>query len=473
MPPIRFRHGVVLRAAIVAALGGLIFGFDTAVISGATDALKIVFRQDQEWLAFQIKLVCDYLNVGESIDPLEICLGLTVATAMVGTIIGAFAIGKPSDVYGRKNALFALAICFFTSALGCGLARSWGQFLASRFLGGLAIGGVSVVTPMYIAEISPPRLRGRLVMVNQLNIVVGILLSYISNYVIEASFASDTAWRWMLGILAVPSAAFFVLIFSVPESPRSLVKRGRAVKAKEVLELLGDEDAESELAAIQASLADKPGHLQERLFGGRHWRPIFLAGMLAAFSQFTGINAMLYYAPEIFKKAGALRGSALLQSILIGLTLLLFTIVAMFIIDRFGRRILLLIGSVGMILCLSMVAIAFSAGSAINANLVLIALMGSIAFFAMSQGAVMFVFISEIFPNAVRAKGQAFGTFVHWVSAAMVTGLFPVVAKISVTGVFCFFAAMMAMQFIFVWRIMPETKGGALEDIGERLTTAV
>jgi MFS transporter, SP family, xylose:H+ symportor len=469
MSSIRFQHGVVLRAAIVAALGGLIFGFDTAVISGATDALKIVFRDDQQWLAGRIAALCGVLHLGAALDPVEICLGFTVATAMIGTIIGSFAIGKPSDVFGRKNALFALAIAFFVSALGCGLARNWGEFLAARFLGGLAIGGVSMVTPMYIAEISPPRLRGRLVMVNQLNIVVGILISYISNYLIEASFGSDVAWRWMLGILAVPSAAFFVLIFTVPESPRSLVKRGRPAKAKEVLEQLGDEGAEQELAAIQASMAEQPGQAKERLFGGQHGRPLFLAGTLAALSQFTGINAMLYYAPEIFKKAGALRGSALLQSILIGMTLLAFTVVAMFVIDRFGRRILLLIGSVGMILCLSLVAVAFSGGSAINANLVLAALMGSIAFFAMSQGAVMFVFISEVFPNAVRAKGQAFGTFVHWVSAALVTGLFPVLAGLSVTGVFAFFAGMMLFQFVFVWKIMPETKGGALEDIEKQL----
>jgi MFS transporter, SP family, xylose:H+ symportor len=465
----RFRHGVVLRAAIVAALGGLIFGFDTAVISGATDALKIVFRDDQQWLAARIASLCSVLHLGTALDPVEICLGFTVATAMIGTIIGSFAIGKPSDVFGRKNALFALAICFFVSALGCGLARNWGEFLAARFLGGLAIGGVSMVTPMYIAEISPPRLRGRLVMVNQLNIVVGILISYISNYLIEASFGSDVAWRWMLGILAVPSAAFFALIFSVPESPRSLVKRGRIATAKDVLDQLSDEDAAQELIAIQASLAEQPGETKERLFGGQHRRPLFLAGTLAALSQFTGINAMLYYAPEIFKKAGALRGSALLQSILIGMTLLVFTIVAMFIIDRFGRRILLLIGSVGMILCLSLVAVAFSAGSAINARLVLAALVGSIAFFAMSQGAVMFVFISEVFPNAVRAKGQAFGTFVHWLSAALVTGLFPVLAGLSVVGVFWFFAGMMVLQFLFVWKLMPETKGGALEDIEKRL----
>jgi sugar porter (SP) family MFS transporter len=309
-------------------------------------------------------------------------------------------------------------------------------------------------------------------MVNQLNIVLGILLCYVSNYLIAQLqyvpngfsaqyFGPDAAWRWMLGVLALPSAVFFCLIFSVPESPRSLVMRGRPAEARNVLARLGDEDPDGELAAIRATLADRPGHAPERLFQRAYRRPMFLACTMAALSQLTGINAILYYAPKIFAAAGALRDSSLLQSVAVGLTLFLFTIVAMFIIDRIGRRVLLLTGSVGMALCLALLAWAFSGGT-VNARLVLLALMGSIAFFSVSQGAVMFVFISEIFPNAVRAKGQALGTFVHWAMAAAVTWSFPLM---NIAGVFGFFAVMMVVQFFFAWKIMPETKGRALEEM--------
>jgi MFS transporter, SP family, xylose:H+ symportor len=439
-----FQHRVVIAGTLIAALGGLLFGFDTAVISGTNEALQKVFDLNSFWLGF------------------------TVAIAMIGTIIGSIGVGRPSDLFGRKTVLFVVAAGFFLSSLGCGLAGSWPQFVLARLLGGLVIGAASVVTPMYIAEISPPRLRGRLVMVNQLNIVLGVLLSYVSNYVIAQYFAFDVAWRWMLGLLALPSAAFFLLILGVPDSPRSLVRRGRSADARKVLQRLGDRDVDNELAAIEASLADRPGHVQERLFRQPHWRLVFLACTMAMFNQLTGINAILYYAPTIFRIAGALRDSALLQSIAVGGTLLLFTIVAMFVIDRFGRRILLLIGSVGMATCLGLLAGAFANGPNVNGRLVLIALAGAIAFFALSQGAVMFVFISEIFPNTVRAKGQALGTFVHWSMAAMVTWSFPVVATRSVAGAFAFFAAMMALQFVFAWRMMPETKNTSLEDVGTR-----
>ncbi len=427
----------------------MIFGFDTVAISGANEALQTLFKLD------------------------EVRQGFTVAIAVIGTIVGVFIVGRASDRFGRKKVLFALAAFFFVSSIGCGLARNWPEFLLFRFLAGLAIGGASMVTPMYIAEISPPRLRGRLVMVNQLNIVVGVLLAYVSNYAIAQCFEFNVAWRWMFGLLALPSAVFFFLIFTVPESPRHLVKKGRSAEAHNVLEQLGDEDVENELAAIQASLADRPGHLQQRLFGPPYWRFVFLASAMAAFNQLTGINAVLYYGPNIFRIAGALRDSSLLQSIAMGGTLLAFTVVAMFIIDRFGRRILLRIGSVGMAACMFLLAGAFSNGTNVNGTnvnggLVLGALIGFIAFFAMSQGAVMFVFISEVFPNAVRAKGQSLGTIVHWSMAAAVTQCFPWVAKHSVASAFGFFGVMMVLQFFFAWRMMPETKGAALEDIGKQ-----
>jgi sugar porter (SP) family MFS transporter len=440
---VRRSRRVMIGGTLVAALGGLIFGFDTVAISGANEPLEALFKLD------------------------EIRQGFTVAIAIIGTIAGVLVIGRASDRFGRKNVLFALAACFFVSSLGCGLARNWPEFLLSRFIAGMAIGGASMVTPMYIAEISPPRLRGRLVMVNQLNIVVGVLLAYVSNYAISQFFEFDVAWRWMFAMLALPSAVFFCLIFLVPESPRHLVKKRRPAEARNVLEQLGDENVEGELAAIQASLADRPGHLQERLFGPPYWRFVFLACAMAAFNQLTGINAVLYYGPTIFRIAGALRDSSLLQSIAMGGTLLLFTVVAMFIIDRFGRRILLRIGSVGMAACMFLLAAAFWDGQNVNGRLVLGGLIGFIAFFAMSQGAVMFVFISEVFPNAVRAKGQSLGTLVHWVMAAAVTQCFPLVAKHFVIAAFGFFGAMMVLQFFFAWWIMPETKGAALEDIGK------
>ena len=350
-------HQTVIFGAVVAALGGLLFGFDTAVISGTTEALQKVFELNSFWLGF------------------------TVAIALIGTIAGSLIIGKPSDVFGRKTVLFALAICFLVSSLGCGLARSWWEFLFARFLGGLAIGGTSVVAPMYIAEISPPHLRGRLVMVNQLNIVAGILLSYISNYLIALFLDFDVAWRYMLGLLAVPSAAFFLLIFKIPESPRNLVKRGRSPDAREVLKRLGEKDVDNELAAIEASLADQPEHRQERLLQAAYRRPVLLTFIIAIFSQLTGINAILYYAPKIFSMAGASQESSLLQSIIIGGTLFLFTIVAMFIIDRFGRRILMLIGSVGTAVCLTIVAAAFYDKGDGHGWVVLAAMIGFIAFF--------------------------------------------------------------------------------------------
>lgn len=436
---------LVVWSAAVAALGGLLFGFDTAVISGTTDALQAEFGLSAFWLGF------------------------TVAVALVGTIVGSSAVGAPADAFGRKNALFAIAAAYLVSAVGCALAPEWYTLLAARLLGGVAIGAASVVAPMYIAEIAPAQWRGRLVAVSQLNIVVGILISFVSNYLLARLFEPEVAWRWMLGVVAVPSLAFLLLLFTVPESPRWLARVGQEDQARAVLLRLGAPDADEELLAIRASLADATGGEAGRLFQPRYARPIFLAMAVAAFNQLSGINALMYYAPTIFHLAGAGRESALLQSVAVGGTNLVFTVAAMFLIDRVGRRPLLLAGSVGMVACMGLAAWQFALGELASGPLVLASLLGYIACFAFSQGAVIWVFISEVFPNAVRAGGQALGSFTHWALAAAVSWLFPVAAEWSASAAFGFFAAMMVLQFAFAWLVMPETKGGTLEDIEQRL----
>jgi SP family xylose:H+ symportor-like MFS transporter len=442
-------RGTVIYGAVVAALGGLLFGFDTAVISGAEGQLKELYHLD----AFSH--------------------GFTVAIALIGTIIGSFSVGKPADRFGRRKVLFTLAILYFVSALGCALANSWLLFLISRLIGGLAIGAASVVAPMYIAEISPGHLRGRLVAVNQLNVVLGILLSFISNYLIAQWVSDQTAWRWMLGIVAVPSAIFFFLIFGIPESPRWLVRAGRLEEARAVLKRLGEADPDRELGDIQRSLTIQPGGAQEALFQRRYARSVLLAFAIAMFNQLSGINALMYYAPRIFSMAGAEAGSALLQSIAVGGTNLLFTVLALFVIDRFGRRVLMLAGSVGYVLSLGTTAWAFyhysSSFTSTGSRIVLASLLLFIASHAFGQGAVIWVFISEIFPNSVRAKGQAFGSFTHWFMAAAVSWTFPIIAQASGGTAFAFFAVMMFLQLLWVVKVMPETRGGTLEQIEQRL----
>ncbi len=437
----------VFLSTVVAALGGLLFGFDTAVISGTTEALQRIFDLDEFWLGF------------------------TVAIALIGTIVGAFSAGKPADRFGRRRVLFVLAVFYFISALGSALAQTWIPFLLYRFLGGLAVGGASVVAPMYIAEIAPAHLRGRLVAVNQLNIVSGILLAFFSNYVVSQLIEGAVAWRWMFGVEAFPSALFFVLLFFIPFSPRWLAKQGRTDEARAVLTQLGEPDVDRELSEIIASLQEEAGKKEANLFQRRYAFPILLALGIAMFNQLSGINALMYYAPRIFQQAGAAADDALLQAVAVGGTNLLFTIFAMFIIDRFGRRPLLLVGSVGTAVCLALVSWAFFVGGDVGLA-VLIGLLGFIAFFAMSQGAVIWVFISEIFPNRVRSKGQSLGSFTHWFMAAAVSWTFPVVAEASGGFAFAFFSAMMVLQFFFAWKIMPETKGVSLEELEVQLGVA-
>jgi SP family xylose:H+ symportor-like MFS transporter len=434
----------LLLSTVVAALGGFLFGFDTAVISGTTDALKRVFS----------------LSGGE--------LGFTVASALIGTIIGSLAAGAPSERFGRRPVLFATALTFLVSALGCAATGTWALLVGFRFLGGIAVGAASVVSPLYIAEIAPARSRGRLVAVSQLNVVLGILGAYLSNWAIHRmGMLGDDSWRWMLGIQALPSALFFLLLFRIPESGRWLAKQGREDEARRVLEQLGEADPDGELREIRASLDGGPA-AGGSLFQKKYALPVVAAFLVATFNQISGINALIYYASDIFVRAGASRDSALLQSVAIGGTNFVFCVLAMGVIDRIGRRPLLIVGGLGCSLCLGVVAWAFQRPDG-GGWLVLACLIGHIGFFAFSQGAVIWVFISEIFPNRVRTQGQALGSFTHWAWAAAVSWTFPAIAERWSVQAFAFFSFTMALQAFLVWKFMPETKGVSLEELQKKL----
>jgi sugar porter (SP) family MFS transporter len=443
--------GVLIVSTLVAALGGLLFGFDTAVISGTTAALKDVFQLG---------------NFG---------LGFTVASALIGTIVGALAVGPPADRFGRRPLLFAIALLYVASGLGCGLAWDWYSLLAFRFLGGLGVGAASVVSPMYIAEIAPARYRGRLVATTQFNVVLGILLAFFSNFVIAGLALGAIEWRWMLGVVAVPAVVFFVLLFLTPESPRWLVARGRIDKARAVLQRLGTESGsvELEIREIKDSLDLAHHSLEESLFRTTYLKPILLAVTIAVFNQLSGINALMYYAPHIFAMAGAGATSALLQAVAVGGVNLLFTVAAMLGIDHFGRRRLMLVGSIGYIVSLSTTAWAFyrygTQFTTTGSIVVLVSLLLFIASHAFGQGAVIWVFISEIFPNRIRARGQALGSFTHWLMAAVISWTFPMIAAVSGGHAFAFYAAMMVLQLLWVLFVMPETKGVPLEEIQAKL----
>jgi MFS transporter, SP family, xylose:H+ symportor len=437
---------LLYRAAAIAALGGFLFGFDTAVISGAEQALQRAFHLSSFWLGF------------------------TVASALIGTIIGSVAIEKPADSWGRKGTLALLAVLYFVSSIGCAAAPSWPTLLVFRLIGGLAIGGASVVTPMYIAEISPVHLRGRLVALNQLNIVVGILASFFSNYLIARFYGGPDPWRLMLGVVAIPATLFFALLFTIVESPRWLVKAGRDEKAAIVLQRLGNLASAKIVDDIRRSLAGDGA--QERLFQRRYLRPIFLAWAIAMFNQLSGINALMYYAPRIFEMTGSTEGVALLQTVALGGTNLAFTLIGMTLIDWVGRRQLIIWGSYGYLASLLTIAWAFhhygDNFDSVGSMTAVVSLLIFQASHAMSQGAVIWVFISEIFPNAVRAKGQALGSATHWFMAALISWTFPPIAAWSGASAFAFFAAMMGLQFLFAWRIMPETRGVSLEGTGSQ-----
>jgi len=591
--------GYVLRSAIIAALGGLLFGFDVAVISGTTGALAKVYGLNTGWLGF------------------------TVASALIGTIIGAVIAGRPADRFGRRTVLGVIALLYAVSALGSALAPDWYSFIFFRLIGGIGVGGASVVSPLYIAEISPAKYRGRLVAITQFNIVFGILLAYFSNYLIGEHLSGylvsqlgqvGTEWRWMFGVETVPALAFFFLLFLTPLSPRWLLTKGREDEAREVLGKLGtDSDSvDEEIKEIQSSLDLSHHSIREPFFRKAYMKPIMLAVAIAAFNQLSGINALIFYAPSIFAMAGAGKSTALLSSVGVGFVNLIFTMAALLVIDHFGRRKLMLAGSIGYIASLSAVAAAFyaygnefSAAKAFNETLsacqavsqdsdspaakdfaelavaldteplsaetlnlaaaacesalpatsdsavvargadtlteaarslreaaanapgtdnltatknacglaatgeleladpntflaltavskvcdtilkeakvdpkaniavgsmvVLVGLLVFIAAHAFGQGAVIWVFISEIFPNRVRARGQALGSFTHWIMAALISQTFPMIAEQSGGHVFSFYAVMMVLQLLWVLFIMPETKGVPLEKIQKEL----
>jgi sugar porter (SP) family MFS transporter len=433
----------VMAWSMVVALGGFLFGFDTAVISGAEKSIQ------QFWS----------LSVFQH--------GLTISIALIGTVVGSLLGSKPSDAFGRKYTLAFVAVAYLLSSLGTALADNWYLFLAFRFLGGLGVGTSSVTAPIYISEVSPAEKRGQLVGLFQFNVVLGILISYLSNYLLSQS--GEHSWRWMLGVQAVPSLVFLILIKFIPESPRWLIlKKGDLKRALETLRIINPLNCDEELAAIQKSDTLNKSKGRDKapgLFSGQYNVPVMLAVVFAFFNQVSGINAIIYYAPRIFEMAGLGEHSSLLSTVGIGVINFIFTLIAINFIDRVGRRILMLIGSVGLIASLFLVAFTFyfhvQGGLSIP-----IFIMVFIAFFAFSQGAVIWVFISEIFPNQVRAKGQTLGSSTHWIMAALIAFYFPYLTETLGGAVtFFFFGTMMVLQLIFVWRVMPETKGRSLEQI--------
>lgn len=425
----------IWKYVFIASLGGFLFGFETAVISGAEKIIQELWHLNSFWHGF------------------------TVSISLIGTIFGAIAAAKPAQKYGRKRVLQIVAVMYLLSAIGCGLSYNWYMFLFFRFLGGLSVGVSSVVGPLYISEIAPANLRGRMTGMFQIMIVSGIFIAFLTNYLF-ANFGDD-AWRYMLGIMAIPSLAFLLLLNTIPFSPRWLALNNRKEEAKKVFDDLG-QTYEETLQAENGTSEKVP------LFQAKYRKPIIYAVLLAVFNQFTGINAILYYAPRIFEMAGFSRDLAFLQPIFIGGTNLLFTLIGMSIIDKYGRKKLLLSGAVGMFIFLVLTAFGLKGGAS---EFLLFYIIGFIASFALSQGAVIWVFISEIFPNAVRAQGTSLGSTTHWVMAALISWVFPIVVENFASGgfyIFLFYAIMVVVSFFFVMR-MPETKGKSLEQIQEEL----
>ncbi|WJJ98197.1 sugar porter family MFS transporter [Algibacter luteus] len=433
----------ILIWSITAALAGFLFGFDTVVISGADKKLQALWGTSD---AFHGSVV--------------------MAMALWGTVFGALFGGIPTNRLGRKKTLIWIGLFYFISAVGSALVNDPYTFAVFRFLGGIGVGASTIAAPAYVSEISPAKNRGRLVALYQFNIVLGILIAFLSNYLL--SNVGENAWRWMIGVEAFPALIYTVLIFTVPKSPRWLVSKHRYDEAKAVLKIINpNDDAE---VLMQEIKTESESHIDgENIFMKKYRFPLILAFLIAFFNQLSGINAFLYYAPRIFEEAGLGESTALLSSIGIGVTNLIFTLLGVFLIDRLGRKTLMYIGSIGYIISLSLVSAAFFLnweGMAVPIFLFLF-----IASHAIGQGAIIWVFISEIFPNNLRASGQSFGTSTHWVLAAIIPSLVPVLfSTIGAGVVFMVFAIMMVFQLLFVIFMMPETKGVSLEELSKKLT---
>jgi MFS transporter, SP family, arabinose:H+ symporter len=433
----------LLLWSLTVALSGFLFGLDTAVISGAEQKIQALWS------------LSDAMH------------GLAIAIALYGTVFGAAFGGWYADKLGRKKALFWLGALFFVSAVGSAVAQDVYTFMVFRFIGGLCIGASSVVSPLYISEIAPAKSRGFLVALFQFNIVFGIMIAYVSNYLFQ-QMGGESDWRWMLGIVGIPSLIFTVLTTLISESPRWLILQKNDVgSAKLVLNEIDPDSADKTLASILNSQQNNAKMGNVSFFSKQYAFPILLAFLMAFFNQVSGINAIIYYAPRVFEMAGLAKSSALLSSVGIGLINLIFTMLGVTLIDKLGRRTLMFIGSFGYIISLSLIARAFYVEQFDGMTFFVFAF---IAAHAIGQGAVIWVFISEIFPNEVRASGQAFGSLTHWVFAAIITNIFPYFAgKFGGTPIFIFFTVMMVCQLLYVWFMMPETKGVALEDMDVRV----
>lgn len=420
--------------SITVGLGGLLFGLDVAVISGAEQAIQKLWG------------LSDWLH------------GTAIAMALYGTAFGAALGNIPANKIGRKNTLIWIGVLFFVTSIGAALSTNVYIFMFFRFLSGLSIGASSVVAPVYISEIAPPKYRGRMVISFQLNVVCGILVAYLSNYLLQGVGGTND-WRWMLGVVAIPSLIFSTMMLFTPETPRWLILFKKDDEAaKRVLALTG-EASDHLIEEIKASV----NTVKANLFSKQFFRPLILSFLIAAFNQLSGINAIIYFAPKVFEMAGIARSGALLSTVGIGLINLTFTLAGWYLIDRFGRRTLMFIGSFGYILSLSLIAFTFNSS---DHSMIVYYVFLFIAAHAIGQGAVIWVFISEIFPNSVRASGTSFGSLTHWGFAALMTQVFPFFAT-NVPGacIFGFFAIMMVLQLLYVWRMMPETKGVALEEM--------
>jgi len=430
----------LVKATIVGALGGLLFGFDTAVIAGTTQQLTAIFR----------------------LNPTT--LGLTVSIGLIGTVIGAMTSGVLGQKIGGRDALRIMAILYLISSIGCAFAPNWTVLMVARLIGGLGIGGSSVLGPVYIAELAPAKWRGRLVGLFQINIVVGILLAYLSNYIITTLNLGVLEWRWEFGVAILPSVLFLVMLYGIPRSSRWLVTTNQTDEALDVLELMGSPNSKAELQEIIDSVHMEQGMKQEPLFNGKYGLPIFLAITVGMFNQLAGINAILYYANDIFHAAGSSQTAGALKAVNVGLVNLLATFLGMALIDKLGRKTLLLIGAAGMTCALGSIAAMFYTHKYLD--LLVWALMVFIVFFAISQGSVIWVYISEVFPSRVRSKGQSLGSSSHWIMNAVIAQIFPyIVFHFGYGTPFAIFASMMLLQFFVVLFIYPETKGRTLEAI--------